>query len=135
MINKIWNNVQILENKLNIIEKQIVEADNNTESEKEEVLMCIDCGIVVESKTESKVYILALHPSEFACKFCGQLFGTSVSYELHLNTHDEVDKIKCDLCNQYFYMKWRLSKHEKQHQLTNVKYCNYFNNGKKCEYL
>ena len=118
-----------------MIEKKIVEADKNTESEKEEVLKCRDCEIVVQSKNELKVHILALHPSEFTCKFCGQLFGTSVSYEIHLKTHDEVDKIKCDLCDQSFYIKWRLRKHEKQHQLTNVKYCHYFNNSKKCDYL
>jgi hypothetical protein len=87
-----FKNVQILENKLNVIEKKIVEADKNTESEKEEVLKCRDCEIVVQSKNELKVLILALHPSEFTCKFCGQLFGTSVSYEIHLKTHDEVDK-------------------------------------------
>jgi hypothetical protein len=33
-----------------VIEKKIVEADKNTESEKEEVLKCRDCGIIAESK-------------------------------------------------------------------------------------
>ena len=130
-----FNNSKVLENKLIVLENKMFESNKNPESEKEESFKCRDCETIVDSKKNLKVHILAVHPPEFKCKFCGQMFGTSVAYELHLKTHDEVDKFKCDLCDQSFYMKWRLRKHKKQHQMTNVKYCHYFNNSKTCDYL
>ena len=123
-----FNNVKILENKLNVIEKKVLE--KRTGLEEEGALKCRDCDIIVDSKKDLKEHILALHPAKLTCKFCGQFFGTSVSFELHLKTHDEVDKFKCDICDQSFFMKWRLRKHQNQHQLTNVKYCHYYNNSK-----
>ena len=89
-----FNNFKILENKLNVLEKKKVESDKNTESEKEEALKCRDCGIIVESKKNLKVHILAIHPAQFTCKFCGQFVATSVSYELHLKIHDKVEQFK-----------------------------------------
>ena len=129
-----FKNCQILEKRLTVIEEKMVEPDKNTNSVTEVDLKCRNCEIVCENKKGLKMHILALHPSEFTCKFCDQLFETSLKYELHLKTHDEVEKIKCDICNQSFYMKWRLRKHKQQHQLTNVKYCHYFNNGMQCDY-
>ena len=133
-----FNNVKVLENKLNVIENKMVASKDKSEPnevERTESLICKKCDIGVDNKKDLKKQILAVHPVEFSCNVCGEVYATSVAFEFHLKNHEEVNKFKCDICDQSFYMKWRLRKHELQHQMTIVKYCHYFNNMKKCDYL
>ena len=45
----------------------------------------------------------------------------------------EQKKIKCDICEQEFYLKWRLIKHKEGHE-KRLRYCHYFNNDLTCPY-
>ena len=55
--------------------------------------------------------------------------------EKHLKeTHSEkAEKLKCDKCDQQFFIKWRLRKHMEVHE-KDVKFCHYYNNEKRCPF-
>ena len=95
---------------------------------------CKKCSMTFKNKSEQKKHILALHPRNYPCKLCEQIFETSFSLESHLKVHDAPKLFKCQYCEKMFYMKWRLEKHIKQHESNDGKYCRYFNNDKYCPF-
>ena len=57
-----------------------------------------------------------------------------MALELHLKIHNTEKEYKCEICDKTFHMKWRLAKHMKLHEITNLKFCHYFNNRKFCNF-
>ena len=95
---------------------------------------CKECNLSFEEKSDLKMHILALHPKQYTCKLCAEIFETSVALELHLKIHNTEKEYKCEVCDKAFHMKWRLGKHTKLHEISNIKYCHFFNNRKCCSF-
>ena len=95
---------------------------------------CKECTLGFENKSELKMHILALHPKNYKCKLCEQIFETSKALECHLKDHDAHKQFKFDLCEKTFIMKWRLRKHQTQHGSTNTRFPHYFNISGFCPY-
>ena len=122
--------IKTLENKLEIFED--LKLPSKTESVGK--MKCRECGLSLAKLSDLKTHIIALHPKQYTCNVCAEIFDSSVTYELHLRTHALKKNYKCETCGQMFYMKWRLQKHMKQHDMTNVKYCHFYNNNKFCRF-
>ena len=69
---------------------------------------------------------------------CNTNFSQNCDLELHLQSeHNTEKKFKCDKCEMRFVLKWRLQKHAGIHEeknISNMKYCHYFNNNRKCPF-
>ena len=137
MINEARNDSKIIniEKKINQLEdlmsKKQENSDMNVINHKE--YSCKNCDYKVQDKSELKQHIKTKHPKEIKCKVCDETFDKTYKLELHLKNH-EVECFKCKVCDKSFHLKWRLEKHESAHNLLNVKFCHYFNNGKQCPY-
>ena len=114
--------------------KPLNEPSSTETAENKSTIKCRECSFSFQNKSELKIHILALHPKQYKCKLCANIFDTSLEYELHLKTHMVEKNYKCEICDQSFYMKWRLGKHIKQHEMTSFKYCHFFNNNKFCQF-
>ena len=72
------------------------------------------------------------------CNLCETTFSQNFDLELHFQSeHNTEKKFKCDKCEMRFVLKWRLQKHVGIHEeknSSNMKYCHYFNNDKKCPF-
>ena len=64
---------------------------------------------------------------------CGETFSFTYELEIHLKKH-KVETFKCEKCEKTFYLKWRLEKHKKAHDLVDVKFWHYFNINKPCPF-
>jgi hypothetical protein len=124
--------IKSLEAKLAILEN--CSAPSTTEEVNISTIKCKECGVLLEKRSDLKIHIQAVHPKQYNCNLCAEIFETSLAFELHLRIHAAKKDHKCETCGQTFYMKWRLQKHMKQHELTNVKYCHFFNNNKFCRF-
>jgi hypothetical protein len=67
------------------------------------------------------------------CNFCELNFGFHINLELNLKTQGKQKYFQCDICEQEFYLIWRLTKHKEGHK-KKPKYCHYFNNDLVCPY-
>ena len=62
-------------------------------------------------------------------------FNRFVDLEQHIKTcHEKHTVFQCDTCEKGFALKWRLKKHMRLHEESNIKTCHYFNNDKNCPY-
>ena len=104
------------------------------DKERKYSINCKECSFSFEEKSDLKKHILALHPKQYSCKLCAEVFETSVALELHIKVHNSEKEFKCDICDKEFHMKWRLGKHMKLHESTNFKYCHFFSNRKFCNF-
>ena len=68
---------------------------------------CKECSLSFQEKSDLKMYILDLHPRQYICKLCADIFETSVVLELHLNIHNTEKDYKYELCDEAFHMKRR----------------------------
>ena len=94
---------------------------------------CKICDERFEGKRKLRDHTSSKHPIDLKCQICNEKFEQTYALELHLKTH-EGGKFKCKICQKSFSMKWRFVKHEQAHSMTNVKFCHYFNNRKRCPY-
>ena len=54
--------------------------------------------------------------------------------EKHMKIHNVSEEHECDICGKRFILEWRLKMHRKAHDMTDQKYCHFFNNKKSCPY-
>ena len=74
-------------------------------------------------------------PVSRKCNLCQESFIRASDLEYHIKICHEINpEFKCDQCEKSFFLEWRLKKHINLHMDTNVKYCHYFNNSKKCPF-
>ena len=72
------------------------------------------------------------------CMSCDEEFSKNSDLETHLEIEHQVKKtFKCEECDMYFMLKWRLRKHRSIHQENHSKvpFCHYFNNSKVCPFV
>ena len=130
--------MKTLQNKL---EETVANVDNNLQSKIDDKVDngrkiaydCKKCDETFTEKSKLKSHIKTKHPKVIRCHVCDMIFEKTYQLELHLKSHD-VEDFKCKVCEKVFRLRWRLEKHEAAHTLNNVKFCHYFNNGKKCPY-
>ena len=69
------------------------------------------------------------------CKLCVESFDRFVDLEHHIKTfHEKHTVFQCSQCEKGFVLKWRMKKHMRLHEETNIKHCHYYNNDKCCPY-
>ena len=51
-----------------------------------------------------------------------------------MDEHENGKGFKCNTCEKTFHLKWRLNKHEKNHNENGVKHCRYFSHQEPCPY-
>ncbi|XP_044731764.1 zinc finger protein 726-like [Chrysoperla carnea] len=69
-----------------------------------------------KTKQEGKCHIKKIHKREekyITCHICGKLIRKT-SLKSHLSTHEERDKVSCDICSKTFVLEATLAKHIKQ---------------------
>ena len=106
------NNVKILDDKINEVEgkvEKIILKQKVTVTEKPTHFKCRECSFELLNISDLKIHIQAVHPKKYTCKNCDQIFDTSLDFEIHMKTHSAEKTFKCELCEQSFYVKWRLS--------------------------
>ena len=113
--------MKMLEDRIMHLEQKRNISFNETDRETTN-FQCKECPETFSKKSNLKKHLLALHPKQYPCKICEQCFETSISLELHLNTHTIDRQFECQVCNKTFHMKWRFKKHLQQHESQNWKY-------------
>ena len=98
--------------------------------------MCTKCGIVFNSKNRLKKHNkIETHFKQIKCQNCDTNFMNNCELELHIRSqHDKAKDYESDLCDNRFVLKWRMLKHQESHKDPGRKKCNYFNNGKTCQF-
>ena len=76
-------------------------------------------------------HIKVKHPNTITCETCDQKFTLICELEEHLlSVHGEQKQYFCGVCKSGFVLKWRLQKHLDSHNVSKVRKCHYYNNGK-----
>ena len=127
------------ESKIKSIQDQISTPETNDEPSMRETsnniaFKCRECSFSSGKRSDLKLHILALHPKQYECRLCSNIFDSRLAFELHQKSHNEEKNFKCEVCGQAFYTKWRLGMHQRQHELTDVRFCHFFNNSKFCKF-
>ena len=144
--------VNILSEKINIIEKQIkvIDALKKKVEENEIEIMklkqhdhvtktgidsfaCKMCASHFPSKTDLKKHRVEVHPSTLNCKICEKMFQKNHQLETHMDEHKVEKKYKCDICRKSFYLEWRMNKHKSVH-LESTRMCKYFGMKEVCPF-
>ena len=69
------------------------------------------------------------------CKSCEEIFEKNSDLEDHIELkHEQKEKYECDKCDKTFVLKWRLTKHQRNHSSSKSKKCHFFNNKKPCPF-
>ena len=131
--NGIEDILKVYDDKIEELEKILKAGNQNQEVITANVLKCKNCEKHFVKKDELKEHLKTIHPKDFKCDQCGEVFDNSWKLELHLNIHNKVKPFKCEMCGKDFYFKWRMEKHKSDHSQLR-KCCHYYNNNKACPY-
>ena len=129
--------VKELEAQLKIVIEKLNDSDKSpvSSSQKgESGFKCEECGDIFLKKSLLKRHRQENHRKNVSCEECGETFDQHWKLEVHLKTHDTIDKFTCNICQKTFQVKWRLRKHMDMHINKNVKKCHFFNNDKTCPF-
>ena len=121
--------IKHLDQLLNVAKKR----ETSDECESISGFKCNECGNCFERQPDLKEHKKKNHQRVYRCNRCEETFLESWMMEKHLKTHGNAKVFKCNICEREFYTSWRLGKHVTGHT-GKVKFCHYFNNGKKCPY-
>ena len=95
--------------------------DKNTQ------IKCKECEFSCQQTNILKTHMKEDHnvqPLEQKCSICDKTFKENVDLELHLkNEHFGAETFSCNLCDQKFYLEWRLRRHKEVHSTS--KFCHY----------
>ena len=98
------------EERIKHLEEKIVALEHLTgldyvkDKERKSSINCKECSFSFEEKSDLKKHILALHPKQYSCKLCAEVFETSVALELHIKVHNSEKEFKCDICDKEFHI-------------------------------
>ena len=110
-------------------------ASNIQEGGSEREFECKACDKIFNSKKLLKGHIKVTHSREIKCKSCEETFERNSDLEVHIKTkHEPNGKYKCETCGKTFALKWRLKKHQENHDSLKARKCHYFNNEKVCPF-
>ena len=109
--------------------------DNRSEKSTAERLNCRRCDETFDSKKNLKRHLTSNHATKIECKVCDEIFSKNYDLEVHIKTaHKPKELYNCDKCDKTFLLKWRLLKHQKNHDNTSLQKCHYFNNKLTCPF-
>ena len=92
-------------------------------------------GNICEIQSDLEKQRYQKHRNILQCNMCENRFSMNHELEEHLlNAHKETKLFSCVQCNKNFVLKWRLTKHMREHQQLNIRKCHYFNNNKECPF-
>ena len=130
-----------LRQKINELEEIIIKLvnDRKVNSNEENILResheCRKCDETFSTKKSLKQHIAESHRFRIKCKLCEQLFSKRCELEVHIQyEHEAAEIFQCEDCDKTFVLKWRLTKHRKNHTSTEIKKCHYFNNNIACPF-
>ena len=112
--------IRHLEMQIDKVDKEIEKAKETVKEEKDKAK--------TRFKSDSCV-------NKIDCRLCEKSFTRYVDLENHIEScHEKPREFQCDQCDKNFLLKWRLRKHMRLHEETNIKHCHYFINAKSCLY-
>ena len=135
-LNGIEDIVKSYDKKIGDLERELLQARNNSNIEKDNDLKVIDgevCDKTLIVKPNLKGQAKTRHSKTYECEFCKETFTESWKMEEHLEHHGNERPFKCSICDKGFYLKWRMEKHTSDHRV-DIKFCHYYNNDKPCPY-
>ena len=152
-LKSLHSEVNILKEDLEYVKKELKEAKEelkgikelkditNTEinSEKkdssDQMFNCKQCDKSFDVRNRLKNHVQENHPQKIKCKSCKETFDKTCDLEVHIKRyHEPIGKYECNQCDKRFVLKWRLSKHQENHDSQKAKKCHYFNNNKICPF-
>ena len=81
------------------------------------------------------VHVKEKHLKKIRCISCEEIFDKNSDLEEHVKSmHQSLGEYECDKCDNKFVLKWRLNKHQGNHDQIGIKKCHYFNNRKDCPF-
>ena len=91
------------ESKIKSIQDQISTPETNDEPSMRETsnniaFKCRECSFSSGKRSDLKLHILALHPQQYECRLCSNIFDSRLAFELHQKSHNEEKNFKCDVC-------------------------------------
>ena len=135
-LNGIEDIVKSYDKKIGDLERELLQARNNSNIEKDNDLKVIDgevCDKTLIVKPNLKGQAKTRHSKTYECELCKETFTESWKMEEHLEHHGNEKPFKCNICDKGFYLKWRMEKHTSDHR-ADIKFCHYYNNDKPCPY-
>ena len=106
--------------------------NEETEAERIDCRKCDEKGL---SKRSLKRHLSSKHALKIKCTICDEIFSKNYDLEVHIKSkHEPRELHKCDYCEKEFVLKWRLLKHQNNHNDATLRKCHYFNNDLTCPF-
>ena len=134
------NQLQALEKKVEDLQKikdplNSQNEDNHREESTADGFNCRKCNDKFDSMKNLKRHLASNHPTKIDCKLCAKIFYKNHDLEVHLKTaHKTKELYNCDKCDKQFLLKWRMKKHQNNHENTTLRRCHYYNNKLTCPF-
>ena len=80
------------------------------------VYPCVQCSQSFPKPIRLAAHVRLCHSRPFSCTKCNKSFYHKVSCDLHMKTHEQMEKpFKCNMCSRAFILKLHLDEHLRTH--------------------